>query len=502
MLVSFVDKLSGLFDRRFMVAYWAPVFLATSVALAFAALHLGLANAFGWWLRLTVTQQIALGLMILLVITVLSYLLQALTTPIMQLYEGYWTGSASILADWSRLSQRRVWRKLQRTVDAHPRTRERLNKEVETTKKKRSQANIQLRKALVNLKKIELAQSVSDTASTPVDRTTAPGGAVATKTASEQKKYQATLKRYNAAVDQLDFPLSAHKLRQVRKLADQLQKLLPTGPTHTQQGLAETLQVQREKLETLQKHREELAEAELAYDSVLERLRKSTIEKEIAYHTRYYAFPKEQERLRPTRLGNVLTAAESYSHEKYRMDAVIWWPRLALLLPAVFRTQIDGEITVLIALVNLSALFTTIAFGMGISLAMVSTHWGLFTLAFVGGLVMARLCYLAAVKQAVSYGKLLRVAFDLHRHEVLKQMQLSVPDNLTDEQLYWQMLHSWIYEGRRPFDQRGWEKGRLERKPDLKTLYYAQDPASAPAQPQEVKLTVRFDQVNPDDSPG
>jgi len=43
--------------------------------------------------------------------------------------------------------------------------------------------------------------------------------------------------------------------------------------------------------------------------------------------------PAESDRHMPTKLGNILRAAELRSKDKYGLDAVICWPRLWLLLP-------------------------------------------------------------------------------------------------------------------------------------------------------------------------
>ncbi len=47
----------------------------------------------------------------------------------------------------------------------------------------------------------------------------------------------------------------------------------------------------------------------------------------------YYDYPPRADRILPTRLGNVLRAAEDYSMSRYGLDGVFWWPRLEPLLP-------------------------------------------------------------------------------------------------------------------------------------------------------------------------
>jgi hypothetical protein len=159
---------------------------------------------------------------------------------------------------------------------------------------------------------------------------------------------------------------------------------------------------------------------------------------------RYVRFPYSAERIRPTRLGNVLTAAEEYAYEMYRLDTVLWWPRLIPLLPDLVRSQIDAALTPLLALLNLSTLF--------LLLTVVALSSGLYEMnivLFLGGslacLAISRLCYTAAVVQGSDYGQQIRVAFDLYRVEILRQMRLPVPENHREEAALWDSLNKWIY---------------------------------------------------------
>jgi hypothetical protein len=98
----------------------------------------------------------------------------------------------------------------------------------------------------------------------------------------------------------------------------------------------------------------------------------------------------------------------------------------------------------MVALLNLSMVLTLLTLGGGVTLLLAHWHWWLVALVFVGGLALAYTCYRAAVNQALDYGQLVRVAFDFYRHEILKQMHLSVPDNLVEERYLWEALTNWV----------------------------------------------------------
>jgi hypothetical protein len=306
MLGTFLDKLVGIFDRRFLIIYRSPTLILFSMSVGLLAALVGPTPTLDWWTHLSGTEQVLLAGGILVSITLFAYLLGALTSPLVRLYEGYW-----------------------------------------------------------------------------------PNGWLASLFSAHQQKRLTTLEK----------------------------------------GLAATSPAKGEP--TPQQQR--------AYDRL--------------YFTRYQRFPRDTALVKPTRLGNLLAAAEEYPAQLYQLDAVLWWPRLTPLLPKDFRTQIDGALTPVLALLNLSLVFIFLAFGgaIAILLSTVSWWWGLASL--VGGLLLSWACYMAAVTQALDYGDLIRVAFDLYRHAILKQMGIAVPDNLISERLLWTALTNWLYYYTPPWDQ-------------------------------------------------
>jgi len=295
MVGTFLDKVGGWFDRRFLVAYWSPVFVGLGVVGGLVTLTLGPPVVFDWWSKLNGEEQIVLGVGSLLAITLFAYVLDALTTPLIRLYEGYWS--------WKRLAHLAArWQKARRA-----------------------------------------------------------------------------------------------------------------------------------------------------------RFMNSS-------HSSY--FPRNSALLKPTQLGNVLVSAEEYPYQLYRLDAVVWWSRLVSLLPETFRTQLDTALTPMVALLNLSMLFTFIAFGGG-SILLLTRYWWLGAFAFIGGLALARACYIAACNQALDYGQLVRVAFDFYRHDILKQMHITVPDNLVEERLLWDALNAMAYNYTLP-----WEAEVATQTPQLAHPFY------------------------------
>ena len=334
MLVSYLKELKGLFDTRFLVAYWGPTFISLALAaLGGVAAHWGVAAALAGWKALDPMLQGVWTLALLLAVTVLAYLLQAVSTPLVRLYEGYWP-------DW-----------------------------------------------LAGL-------------------------------AAKGRRYH---------------------------------------------------QVRRQRLRKNEDH----------------------------YRDFYWGYPANKSVVRPTRLGNTLTAAEDYPRQMYGLDTTLWWPRLASLLPADVQQQIDAALTPMLALLNLSFLFALLAFAGGV--ALIADHlagrpqplW-LFLLTLPGGWLVAWLCYRAADTQATAYGDQIRTAFDLHRHKVLEAMHITRPTNLRDERSLWRMLNHWLYYYNPPWAQ-GWPPDPAQMPafdPFHYDTYKPPQPSRPPA-PEQVELTIK-----------
>src|SRR6267143_719419 len=127
------------------------------------------------------------------------------------------------------------------------------------------------------------------------------------------------------------------------------------------------------------------------------------------------------------------------------MDSVIWWPRLATLLPDTFNGRIDAGITPMYALLNLATLSVVGGLMGGVILAVLGDRLDLFLASLLGSFALARLCYYAALGAASGYGSLVRVAFDLYRAEILKQMRIELAPDRTHERALWQYLGLRLY---------------------------------------------------------
>lgn len=372
MLGTFLDKMSGFFDQRFVIAYLIPILIGLVLALSLVVVLLKptIAIILDWWINRNGPELTLLGgvflFIIILLVYLLAYLLATLTTPIVRLYEGYWSEGSLTHKVRTRLEKRLAAQ--QRALD--------IREEV-----------------------LAAQQRALDSSE----------GILANQ--------QETLARQEVA------------------LADKKKAL------HAKRTYIEAIQ--------------------------------------------YVNFPRNPNFLKPTRLGNVLAAAEEYSSQIYRLDAVIWWPRLAPLLPDEFRVQIDTALTPMLMMLNLSLIFTLMAL-IGGGVMLFDKQLLFFMAIFIGGLLLARACYFAAVSQAVDYGNWIRVAFDLYRHEPLKKMHIPTPDNLVEEGLLWTSLNNWLYRYTPPWDISLSSKvAKLERP-----FYYdTHPPAATLVQMQEGSTT-------------
>jgi hypothetical protein len=140
-------------------------------------------------------------------------------------------------------------------------------------------------------------------------------------------------------------------------------------------------------------------------------------------------FPLPDHLVRPTALGNALSAMEDTAGRDYGLDAVIVWPRLYAVLGDKIRAVVDdrrdvldgaGRMAVTAAITALTAL--VLLWGSGWWLALVLIP------ALIGAVA-----YAGAVAAAVAYGEAVRSSFDLHRFDLLTSLKLALPHTRDQE---------------------------------------------------------------------
>jgi hypothetical protein len=165
------------------------------------------------------------------------------------------------------------------------------------------------------------------------------------------------------------------------------------------------------------------------------------------YTRRYQRFPPDTSDLLPTRLGTTLRAAEAYpgDQRRYGMDAVFFWPRLYPLLPDPIRqslTAARSSLEQLLLTATLGGVFAVITAVLAAALRMPLSIW---IPVLIGTAALAVFCYRAATEVAVSYGELVRAAFDTHRRALLTAMGLELPPSLEAERALWRALAQQLY---------------------------------------------------------
>lgn len=142
--------------------------------------------------------------------------------------------------------------------------------------------------------------------------------------------------------------------------------------------------------------------------------------------------------LMPTRLGNILRAAERRPLEKYGLDGVICWPRLWLLLPEAAKKDIQEARADL----NNAARFWL---------------WSLLFIGWAGlgawwaiplGVAAALFAYFGwAIAAAITYGDLIEAAFDLYRHLLYDSLRWKLPPDPNEERRVGRQLTEYLWRG-------------------------------------------------------
>lgn len=159
--------------------------------------------------------------------------------------------------------------------------------------------------------------------------------------------------------------------------------------------------------------------------------------------------PPERAMVMPTRLGNTLRAAEAYPSLRYKLDAVVTWPRLHSVLPEAFASELQDAKATLDLLLNLTTLTILFTLSWELYFGLATHYWNWFLVVSIGWIV-AIVAYQAAVLAAKTYGELIKAAYDLHRWELLSALHLQRPTSYSEEQSLWDDVTALLYRNYPP----------------------------------------------------
>jgi hypothetical protein len=164
------------------------------------------------------------------------------------------------------------------------------------------------------------------------------------------------------------------------------------------------------------------------------------------------------DKLMPTRLGNILRASEIYSYDHYGIDSIIIWTRLYPLLSKEAITPLENTQTGIDFMLLMAALAATFTLVWCPVLAFATNRWGLFLICSLG-CPFAWICYQNAVQRALVYSEQFKVIFDLHRHDLLKVLNLSAQTE--EERTQWADISDFFHFGM-PMPYKPASKGKLQ----------------------------------------
>jgi hypothetical protein len=149
------------------------------------------------------------------------------------------------------------------------------------------------------------------------------------------------------------------------------------------------------------------------------------------------ARPSRPELYLPTKIGNILRAAETRPRDKYDLDSIAIWPRLWLALPDSTRQEVTAARTALDS-------------------AVAASIWGILFLLFLPwtvlalpiGLAVSAVAVLAWIpNRAELFGQLVVAAFDVHRTALYQQLRWPLPVSPQDEHLQGRRLSTYLQKG-------------------------------------------------------
>lgn len=200
----------------------------------------------------------------------------------------------------------------------------------------------------------------------------------------------------------------------------------------------------------------------------------------------------------PTRLGNILRAAERYPFDRYQIESLNLFPRLVQVFPKDFQNNLEESNNKFIFLLNSSFL----SYGIGLVAILVSflrlpcylfnpnllahgllsgygnffctrndvpinffqqgftylTEWKYFWIG-VAFILLGRILYEITLTITREFSKIIRSGFDLYRYDLMRALSIPIPKEFENEKISWLKVSNFIIAG---------EDGISEITPEIK----------------------------------
>jgi hypothetical protein len=245
--------------------------------------------------------------------------------------------------------------------------------------------------------------------------------------------------------------------------------------SHRQKNRAQRLQNQIHRINRMIERKENLGinKSSKSLSNSIQRLKERKFDLLVSLE---HDFPHSNTAILPTEYGNALRAAELYSVERYKLDALTIWPRLVYVIPEKHMSYVDQTNDRLSFLLNfsvLSVLFTCLSLIASvyqlISSILVSNGWkspysffpldessNIYSdraiLYFAGGIITLGIAFTfhrASLLVVREYGNLIRSSIDLFRSQLLIELNQELPKNTIDEQRIWEKISDFFLLGER-----------------------------------------------------
>lgn len=158
-------------------------------------------------------------------------------------------------------------------------------------------------------------------------------------------------------------------------------------------------------------------------------------------------YPTNERDILPTRLGNILRAAERRPLDRYGLDAIIVWPRLWILLPDGVRADLQAAYSDL----NIAARVWLWSLLCLVWVPLYATCvWWWWLLPIIIVVIALYIYYGWLLETAINYSSLIDAVFDLYRVNLYQSLRWKLPLDTQEDKKFGLEITEYLWRGADP----------------------------------------------------